>query len=62
MESSITRAEFAFLLRRAGIVLPDAKLEELHGIHVYMEAMAARVRTQGACDPALVFTPVEEPR
>jgi hypothetical protein len=62
MESSITQAEFAFLLRRAGIELPDAKLAELHGIYGYIEAMAARVRAHGEPDPAPVFAPVEDER
>jgi hypothetical protein len=60
MEPTITRDEFAFLIRRAGVTLPEAKLEELYGAYGHIEAAAERVRRNGEAEPAHVFVPIEE--
>ena len=59
METSMTRAEFEFLARRAGLDLPTEKLDELHGIFGHIEAAATLVRQHGEAEPANVFSPVE---
>jgi hypothetical protein len=60
MEPTITREEFAFLIRRAGVTLPEAKLEELYGAYGHVEAAAERVRKHGEAEPAHVFAPIED--
>ena len=58
---SLSQAEFAVLLRRAGLVLPDAEIEDLYrnGFE-WLEAMVANVRAGGsrprAAEPAHIFS------
>lgn len=61
MESSISRAEFEFLMRRAGIALTPQQVDELHGVYGYIEAFAVRVRAHGEPEPAHLFAPLEQP-
>jgi hypothetical protein len=61
MESSISRAEFEFLVRRAGLTLTVAQIDELHGVYGYIEGFAARVREHGEAEPAHIFVPLEAP-
>jgi len=61
MEATISREEFAFLIRRAGVTVPEATLDELYGVYGHIEASARRVRAGGDAEPAHVFAPIEEP-
>ena len=53
----ITEAEFAVLVKRAGLVLTDAQRAELYTGYGYVEAMIARVRTPRGreAEPAHIF-------
>ena len=61
MDDAISREEFAALLRRAGLAIPDANLDELYGAYGAIAANVARVRAAGAAEPAHVFRPVDDP-
>lgn len=60
MEPTISREEFAFLIRRAGVTLPEAKLAELYAAYAHVEAAVERVRRGGDAEPAHVFVPIAE--
>ena len=60
MEPTISREEFAFLIRRAGVSLPEAKLAELYSAYAHVEAAVERVRRGGEAEPAHVFAPIGE--
>jgi hypothetical protein len=59
MEPTIGHDEFAFLIRRAGVTLPESKVVELYGAYAHIEAAVERVRRHGEAEPAHVFTPIE---
>jgi len=61
MEATISREEFAFLIRRAGVTVPEATLDELYGVYGYIEASTRRVRAAGDAEPAHIFAPLEDP-
>jgi hypothetical protein len=57
MTPKITEAEFATLVKRAGLTLSDAQKAELYKAYGYVEAMIARVRTPRGreAEPAHIF-------
>jgi hypothetical protein len=57
---TISHDEFAFLIRRAGVTLPEAKLAELYAAYAHVEAAVERVRRSGDAEPAHIFLPVDE--
>lgn len=56
--TQIRYAEFEFLARRAGLVLSDEQMAEMHQAYSVIEAMAARIRMprRPEADPALTFS------
>jgi hypothetical protein len=56
--TQISYAEFEFLARRAGLILSDEQMAEMHQAYSVIEAMAARIRTprRPAAEPALTFS------
>ena len=57
MDPTISRDEFAALLRRSGVELPNAALDELYTAYAAIESAAARVRAAGTAEPAHAFAP-----
>lgn len=57
MTPKITEAEFAVLVKRAGLTLTDAQRAELYKGYGYVEEMIARVRTPRGreAEPAHIF-------
>jgi len=53
----ISRAEFEFLARRAGLTLTAAQKEELYGAYAHLEALVAALDTplDPATEPATIF-------
>ncbi len=60
MEPTIGREEFAFLIRRSGVTLPEAKIAELYGAYAHVEAAVERVRRHGEAEPGHVFAALGE--
>jgi hypothetical protein len=58
MTPKITEAEFATLVKRAGLVLSDAQKAEIYKAYGYVEQMIERVRTPRGreAEPAHIFT------
>jgi len=56
-EPSISRAEFEFLARRAGLRLSEAQKKELYGAYAHLEMLMALVNAplDPAAEPALIF-------
>jgi len=54
----ITREQFEFLARRAGLTLSDQQKSELYGAYGHLEALIERLRTRLplAAEPATIFT------
>ena len=57
MTPKITEADFAALVKRAGLTLSDAQKAELFKAYAYVEVMVERVRTPRgrAAEPAHIF-------
>ena len=60
----VSEAEFGFLLRRAGLDVPEETRRALHQVYGHLEAMLARNRMTvaggeraRAAEPATVFVP-----
>jgi len=53
----ISRAEFEFLARRAGLSLTDAQKLELYGAYAHLEALieALQAPLDPAAEPATIF-------
>ncbi len=58
-EPSVTEAEFALLVRRAGLPMDEAQRRAIYDVYGHFEAMLERVRTPRgrAAEPAHVFVP-----
>jgi hypothetical protein len=58
MKPSITEAEFAVLVKRAGLKLTDQQRAALYEGYGFVEQMVAQVRTprDRAAEPAHIFT------
>lgn len=54
---TISKDDFAVLLARAGLTLPEAEMEDLRNAYGHVRAMAARVRTPRGreAEPAHIF-------
>jgi hypothetical protein len=55
----ISRAEFEFLARRAGLSLTEAQKVELYGAYAHLEALVAALDKplDPAAEPATIFAP-----
>ena len=56
----MSRADFAVLVRRAGLVLSEGELDDIYGGWVMVEPLLARIRTHGrerGAEPGHVFRP-----
>ena len=61
MAPTLSREEFAALLRRSGVHPSEATLlDELYTAYAVIEAAAARVRAAGEAEPAHAFAPDPE--
>ncbi len=57
---SVSEAEFAVLVRHAGLTLDDAQRATLYEVFGHFEAMCARVRTPArdrGAEPSHIFVP-----
>ncbi len=63
MSATISRAEFDFLARRAGLTLTEAQATELIGVYPLIAAMVERNRNGRGreAEPAHIFVPGEAP-
>lgn len=62
-QPAISRTDFEALLRRAGLDLPAAKVDELYPNWRHIEGMLARLRPDGRgreAEPAHIFVPGQE--
>lgn len=61
MDATTTRADFAALIRHAGITPTEAQIAELHEGWAYIERMLIRLRGPGMrpreVEPAHIFVP-----
>jgi hypothetical protein len=61
-KATITREEFDARVRQTGLPLNETQKAEFFEAYGYIEAMAARVRTDGnrrrEAEPAIVFKPI----
>ncbi|MDT7952485.1 MAG: hypothetical protein RQ966_13360 [Acetobacteraceae bacterium] len=60
MPAALPQDDFAALVRRAGLDLSAAEIEELYKAWEHVEPMLARVRAGGRpreAEPALIFQP-----
>ena len=60
MPTQLPQDDFAALVRRAGLALAPAQIEELHGAWGHIEPMLQRIRVHGRgreAELALIFRP-----
>ncbi len=64
MAAMLPHADFEALIRRAGLDLAPAQIEDLYAAWAYVEPMLDRVRAAGRgreAEPAMIFRPEPQP-